>query len=89
MEPPAAPTCRKSRRSGGLYLNLDLVTFNQGAYGGVAVKPTSLALNLEFTVPEDQGPPKAFLKSKHQVSSAELARWGTGHDEGSGSPNRC
>lgn len=49
------------------YLNLDLDTFNQGAYGGMAVKPTSLALNMEFTVPEFRGPPKAFLKSKgHQ-----------------------
>lgn len=37
------------------YLNLGLITFNQGAYGGMAVKPTSLALNM-FQVPEDRGP---------------------------------
>lgn len=60
------------------HLNLDLVTFNQGAYGGMAVKPTSLALNMDFTVPEDRGPPKAFLKAKHQVSSSDLARWAPG-----------
>ena len=57
------------------HLNLDMVTFNQGAYGGMAVKPTSLALNMEFMVPEDRGPPKAFLKTKYEVSSSELARW--------------
>ena len=60
------------------HLNLDLVTFNQGAYGGMAVKQTSLALNMDFTVPEDRGPPKAFLKAKHQVSSSDLARWAPG-----------
>ena len=60
------------------HLNLDLVTFNQGAYGGMAVKPTSLALNMEFMVPEDRGPPKAFLKTKHEVLSSELARWAPG-----------
>ena len=60
------------------HLNLDMVTFNQGAYGGMAVKPTSLALNMEFMVPEDRGPPKAFLKTKHEVSSSELARWAPG-----------
>lgn len=60
------------------HLNLDLVTFNQGAYGGMAVNPTSLALNMEFMVPEDRGPAKAFLKTKHEVSSSELARWAPG-----------
>lgn len=40
------------------YLGLGLVTFNQGAYRGMAVKPTSLALNMEFDAPENRRPPK-------------------------------
>lgn len=36
-------------------------------------------LNMEFTVPEDRGPLKAFLKAKHQVSSSDLARWVPDH----------
>ena len=44
----------------------------------MAVKPTSLALNMEFMVPEDRGHLKAFLKTKHEVSSSELARWAPG-----------
>ena len=69
MEQPAAPqhmpevaSFWRTEEWKIMKVNLDLVTFNQGAYGGMAVKPTSLALNMEFMVPEDRGPPKAFLK---------------------------
>ena len=44
----------------------------------MAVKPTLLALNMDFQVPEDKGPPKAFLQAKRQVSSTDLARWAPG-----------
>lgn len=42
------------------------------------MKPTSLALNMDFDVPEDRGPPKAFLKPRHEIRSSDLARWAPG-----------
>lgn len=56
-EPPQEPTCASFWRTGEwkalkTILGLDLVTFNQGDFGGLAVKPTSVAVNFPFQPPE-------------------------------------
>ena len=60
-------------------------TFNQSAWGGKAVKPTTFGGNLLLNLPENVGE----MVGKEEVSSSkELARWGSWHGQGGSSSSR-
>eukprot|EP00438_Fugacium_kawagutii_P029730 Skav214785 [mRNA] locus=scaffold1820:35141:42466:+ [translate_table: standard] len=53
-------------------------TFNQGAFGGTAVKPTTFGGSLEIEVEDFQQPMKQLLRRKGLRTSKPLARWAPG-----------
>ena len=84
-EPPQEPTCASFWRTGEwkalkTILGLDLLTFNQGDFGGLAAKPTSLALNFPFQTPGGARGLEASSRSDKQ-GPCQMGSW---DDEGSG-----
>ena len=82
-EPPQEPTCASFWRTGEwkalkTILGLDLLTFNQGDFGGLAAKPTSLALNFPFQTPQRRLEEPVDLRPRAEVTSKDLARWAPG-----------